>query len=344
MREFLIQSVGVLATAMLVNSNKLVLGQLDVPSGYAALTFLHNLTTYLWVRISGRCTGLRAPEVHWGWLILITGVGSLSVVSSNLLLQLTSVTVHQLMKLASLPVGAVVDYYLYGKKRSLEELAGLLLISYGIYVASTTDKTLSLHATGVAFVFISGYLATATLVRCVCLRCHVSAAEFLYASAPWGVVSSLVWLSGGLALEKRLRHIASPPRDYDTTIASITVISNLFLAVSVQFLSTWSAKQSTTMLYAVIGQAKTAASVILSVFLFEEKLSMRSASGLSLCLVVALQLAAKEACEKGGNSTNLCGFFPRGGKVFGAVLSTFFIFGSFVSDETTLSSLIRFPE
>lgn len=62
------------------------------------------------------------------------------------------------------------------------------------------------------------------------------------------------------------------------------------------------------MIYAVIGQAKTATSVLLSLVVFHESLSPRSIFGLSLSLMVALTLAAVEAFENEKTSAKLFGY------------------------------------
>jgi len=347
MSEILIQTAGVFATALLVNSNKLILAELNIPSKSAALTLLHNASTFFWVRLSNRCTGLKVHEVYWGWLLLITGVGSLSVVASNTLLQLTSISVHQLIKLASLPFGAVLDYYLYGKRRSWVELAGLLLIIYGICMASMAELYISVYASCVAFIFISGYLATATLVRHVCTRYQITTSEFLHVSVPWGVFSSLIWFCVAYSIENRLQKDGPTPAGNGVMLLSIMALLNVFLAISVQWLSTWAARESTTMLYAVTGQAKTAATVIVSVAVFRESPSLRSICGLCLSLMVALKLAAKEAYEKeGSDSVKLCGRAnSRTGNWLGSMLIlAVLLLGTFANDQSIVTSMFVFAE
>jgi len=298
-RETLIQIIGVIATASLVNSNKFVLGQVTFPAKSAALTFLHNACTFFWIRLSSNCAGVKPRDVHWGWLLCITGLGSLSVVASNLLLQLTSVKFHQLSKLTAMPAGAVLDFYLYGKKRSWKDFVGLASVTYGIYVTSRDETSVSFHSAGIALIFIAGYLTNAVLVRHLCTLHQISSTEFLYLCVPWGLFSSLVLFLIVLSFEQKTSG-AEINFEHNPVGASLSVLVNLLLAVAVQWLSMWAASKSTTMIYAIIGQAKTAATIILGVFLFQDSLSPRGACGLSMCLSASLTLAAREAFEKEG--------------------------------------------
>jgi len=298
-RETTVQVLGVLATASLVNSNKFVLSQLNFPAKSAGLTFLHNTCTFCWMRLSSSFTGGKPHNVHWGWLLCITALGSLSVAASNLLLQLTSVKFHQLSKLASLPAGAVVDFYLYDKRRSWKDFAGLACVTYGIYVTSRDEMSFSIQPACVALVFIVGYLATAVFVRRLCIQHEITSTQFLYLCVPWGMFSSLVLFLMALSFEPH-NSVAEISFEFNFMEASASVSANLLLAVSVQWLSMWAASKSTTMIYAIMGQAKTAATIILGVLLFQDSISPRGACGLLMCLTASLTLAASEAYAKEG--------------------------------------------
>lgn len=299
-----VQIVGVLVTALLVNSNKFVLSQINFPAKSAALTFVHNLSTFIWIRLSSNCIGIASRVVSWRWLLLITFVGSLSVVASNLLLQITSVTFHQLSKIAALPAGAILDYYLYKKRPTWSDFAGLACVAYGILISALDERAISIFPACVAVTFVGGYLATAVLVRHVCTLHQITTSEFLSLSVPWGLLSSLTLFLVAYAFSDGQTEMISKSKVNHNAMDGLLPISlNLLLAVSVQWLSTWAASESSTMLYAIIGQAKTAATVILGVFFFQDPLSFRSACALSLCLAASVTLAAREAFEKESNKT-----------------------------------------
>ena len=166
-------------------------------------------------------------------------------------------------------------------------------------MTSRDETSVSFNSAGIALIFIAGYLTNAVLVRRLCTLHQITSTEFLYLCVPWGLFSSLMLFLIALSFEQKVSG-AEIHFEYDVVGASASVLVNLLLAVSVQWLSMWAASKSTTMIYAIIGQAKTAATIILGVFLFQDSLSPRGICGLSMCLTASLTLAASEAFEKEG--------------------------------------------
>ena len=80
---------------------------------------------------------------------------------------------------------------------------------------------------------------------------------------------------------------------------------NVTLAVLVQWLSTWTARNSSTVLYAVMGQAKTAVTVMLSVPVFGKVPSLDTILGLALCVVVASAMAINDSFKETLSTINV---------------------------------------
>ena len=288
-----IQSLGVCATAALVNSSGRVLQLIHLPGRYAALTCCHYVCTFVWSRVSmRRCT--RMNDVPWPWLLLIACLGSLGVVASNLLLQISTVTFQQLSKLFSLPAGAFIDFVVHKKKRSRRELWGVICVAYGVYYSTTGNALVKMDAVAVAVVYLAGYLAAPSLLNHACRRHSITASEYLYLSAPWGVLCSFFWL---VLVTFWGQKSGSGQEAFRAPELAFWFSLNIILAISVQWFSIWTAMNSTTMMYAVVGQVKTAATVLLSVFILDETISFRSALGLSICLVSAFMLTVCEFFE-----------------------------------------------
>ena len=117
-----------------------------MPCAAAVLVLAHNVGTMLFMR--ARC--LTAKKVDCRWLLAINIVGSFAVLMSNVVLQRSTVTFHQLARLTAIPAGAVVDYVLDGKRCSPLQLARPLSFGYrasasGSPVSASTSLTLGLH-------------------------------------------------------------------------------------------------------------------------------------------------------------------------------------------------------
>ena len=103
-----------------------------------------------------------------------------------------------------------------------------------------------------------------------------------------------MWFFIAFAFDESVDHRLEQRR-FDLVL--VAMLLNVALAVSVQWLSSWTARNSSTMLYAVIGQAKTAATVGMSIFVFGESLSRDICMGLCICLLAAVSLSVVEAFE-----------------------------------------------
>ena len=287
-----------LLSAALVVTNKAVLSLITLPGKTAFLTFIHYGITFSWIRGQAFFSEVKRRELHVKWILLITTLGTCSVFMSNLVLDLSSVTFHQLIKLASLPCGALVDYYVHGKRRTWREFLLLSFICLAVCATSAGKDNLgfSVGASFAALLYVGTYVSVAALLRHVCHRFELSTSEFMYLSTPYGLLVSFLLLifqtlSEGLTAE--VKQDLGATQHFSAGSVPMLCLNSV-LAVSVQWLSTWTAGNSSTMLYAVIGQAKTAATIALGVLVFQTSLSVKSLIGLSICLVASFSLALSE--------------------------------------------------
>ena len=294
--SILIQSLGVVLSAALVVTNKVVLSLITYPGKTALLTFMHYGITCSWIRGQAFCKDVKRREVPIKWILLITSMGTCSVLTSNLVLELSSVTFHQISKLASLPCGAFIDYYVHGKMRTWRELLLLFFICLAVYVTTVGKDNfdLTVGATCAALIYVGTYVSVAALLRHVCQRFELSTSEFMYLSTPYGLLASFLLLIISMLYESSAAEF-NLGANQNFVAGSVPMLClNAVLAVSVQWFSTWTAGNSTTMLYAVVGQAKTAATIALGVFVFQIPLSIRTIVGLIICVTTAFALALSE--------------------------------------------------
>lgn len=260
----LLQLAGVAATAALVVSNRIVLQEISMPCAAAVLVLAHNVGTMLFMRARGCVQEGRAKKVDCRWLLAINIVGSFAVLMSNVVLQRSSVTFHQLARLTAIPAGAAVDFVLDGKRCSPLQLVGLVILCLGVLKAANGEVSGVNGATcAAAAAMVAGTLAVAVLTRIACKRAKVTSAEFMYHSTPWSVLTASIQLAACAGLYAWPLHggffaghlFAVRPR-------TELLLTNLLLALLVQYLSTWAAANTSTTMYAVLGQASGRLAII----------------------------------------------------------------------------------
>jgi hypothetical protein len=294
-RHALYQLSGIMATSLLVNSNRLVLQHIQIPATYAALPFLHYLCTFFFTRATcgHERSGVPENNFHWIWSILISSLATLSVAASNFILQTSTVTFHQMCKILALPVGALVDFFLLRKTRSFLELCGLASVAYGAFIASVGDITVHRTVLLASVIYLTGYMSSSVLIRHISKKHNLGTSRVLFLLAPWSAFASFVFLI--FALSSAARDV---PISIRTDIFGILILLlNMGLAVMVQWLSTWTAANCTTMLYAVVGQAKTALTIILGVVISDSVITYDACLGSCICISAAFMLATIEAFE-----------------------------------------------
>ena len=185
-QSFLLQMAGVAATASLVVSNKFVLEEISMPCAAAVLVLAHNVGTMLVMRARGCLQDGQAKKVDCRWLLAVNILGSFAVLMSNVVLQHSTVTFHQLARLTAIPASAVVDYALDAKRCSPLQRVGLVTMCLGVVRAASGEVSGVTGATcAAAAAMVAGTLAVAVLTRIVCKREQVTTAEFMYHARDW---------------------------------------------------------------------------------------------------------------------------------------------------------------
>lgn len=267
-RKVITIASGVLATSCLVISNRKLLdalGDSAVPA--AALTCAHNLVALIYYSNQQKSSDSLVIVPRYCFL-LIAAISTLSLISSNLLLQRGGVSFHQLTRIIAMPVGAAVDRILHGKKRTTVE--SLLLL--GVFVCATitiSDLRACTWNVGVlACAFLTTYLANAVVVRHVAVTRGLASTEMLTGILPYSAAMSI----SALGIVIMIEPVARLPMP--SSFIYLMVVSNCSLAVAVQYLTTWTMKHTSLQSYAVTGQLKTALTIIFAVIVFHEKVTV----------------------------------------------------------------------
>mmetsp|Transcript_5618 Transcript_5618/g.23131 ORF Transcript_5618/g.23131 Transcript_5618/m.23131 type:complete len:234 (-) Transcript_5618:2047-2748(-) len=160
------------------------------------------------------------------------------------------------------------------------ELCLLILICVAAIIAASGQGTFTAANCVLALLYILSYVATASATRYTARRYCLSSSEILHGVLPYAVFWTFLWLAIVANLDNRAGPCTMPSKLW------IFLLLNCCLAVSVQFLTTWTMKTVNVTLYAVLGQVKTAMTVLLGSLIFGESISTRT--GIAFTLIILL--------------------------------------------------------
>lgn len=308
----LVPPLNVVAAAAIVATNKILLHEISVPAPSAALTFCHYCITTCYLRIHGlgKVEKTKVPRFR---VFLVCSAATLGVASGNMMtLQLSSVSFHQISLLASLPGGLIFDFILFRKVCTLAEFICVAIVAVGVIEVSRDDKTTCLQAYLYAMFSVFCMLSCAIAVRRTCKDFGITSTQWAYLAAPWGATSAGLWWLIGAAAEMSTSTPSSRfftfslPRKFPLAL-SLIVALNCMLAVVVNVSSAWCAANCSTLLYGVLGQAKTLCTIIFGAFLLDTGLPFRQL----LCMITSLMavciflyLESRSKCEIEQSSTH----------------------------------------
>jgi len=268
-KVFLI-SLGVFATAALVLSNTQILLSIDCgPIPATGLAVLHNVVTLIFFRVTSKINLEQTPPSIARLLICVAVSSAVSLLSSNFLLEHSSVSFHQIARIFSIPLGAALDFFMEKKKKGTLETLLLTLICLAAFLATAGEKRASLFNCVLASIFVSSYVATSAGIKYVARLGDLSSSDVLRKVLPYSIgvsLMSLIVASASFTLSK-----PQTPCSVSSLAALAMLSLNCGVAVVVQYLSTWTMKNTSVQLYATLGQVKTAVTVLGGAVLFKQE-------------------------------------------------------------------------
>ena len=263
---FAVCATSIASAALLVNTNKIILESKIVSGSSAGLTFLHSFSLCVAAVLRMRWldkSSMLAAQVPRSRVLLISVQSTLGVACSNMVLQLSSVSFHQVSRLFTLPGGLLLDYILYKKVRTFAEIYAIMIVALGVLDISVMDRTASALSAFFALISVATVLVTAAAIKKTCSDYGVSATDYAFLAAPWQLLAScFLWL---IAVASTTLHESDEPKGTGLKLGafSLLLIFNCALAILVNLSSTWCAASCSTLLYGAIGQGKTLGTVFL---------------------------------------------------------------------------------
>lgn len=268
----------------------------------ALLALIHNMVAYAVFNRSNKKTNPRLPRF---WAPLLATISVTGVCLSNRVLQTTNVSFHQLCKVLVIPASALTDYFIFHCKHGSEAICFHVLVVAGAILAISGmgwDGQFALSSVlPIALSFVSLTSSSTAATRYVHSKYQIHAAELVGLVTPYSFLVSLVMYLGLQTIDSHAS-IAAPNQIFEQLHSRpLKLLLNTSLACSVQFLSAWAASTSTNTLYAVIGQLKTLATIVLSAFFEHEELSVRVIIGTLIVLIAAIGATSAEILNPSKN-------------------------------------------
>lgn len=298
--------MSVVVTACLVVSNKSVLERLRAnpklhAAGPSLLLLLHRSAAFFMTALP-RCKSgwpdLKHVPLTWQWIAVLCLASNLSIVCGFLALQQGTVAFYQLSRLALLPLSTAVDVVAYGKRRTAMEYGSLVLLSYAVASAVRGDVGATPGA-----LFFSGLSIVLTMLSNALsghFMKHVAPGsavqEFMLLQLPYEILAAGLQVMASVAIRATQTPAHSAITDvsdargleFDPTLCLETVV-NALLAPAVMYLSSWTVRECSNLVYAVLGQGKMLLSIVLGAMVFRTTISAR------MCLGVAVGIAVPSA-------------------------------------------------
>jgi len=287
-------TLGIVCTSLLVLCNKTILNRgPDVAGKASLLTFFHAITGMVFWKLMFVASGEVLPSIpglHQK-LMVTSSIAVTSMLTGHLTLQASSVGFYQLSRLLALPVGATFDYAIRGKTRTFGDAMCLVVLAGAVFGGITADMTITLPGVWFAIVHNITSIACAAMIRKLNDEQRLDTAALAAYLAPYNVAVSL----GCLIFNsdwKQMRTIELSQFTDDNY--SIIFVVNLVLALSVSFLSTWASGKCSQLLYAVLANSKTIVTIVLSLLILGEAISLEMFSALVVCVVVIIKLTTND--------------------------------------------------
>lgn len=291
----------ILASALLVNSNKIILSRINIPSGSAYLSAAHYLTTYVFLACTRAISGTskKTNDVGLRDLLLTTFVGTFSVTSSNLMLRYSSVRFHQFFRILLIPGGLAFDYVRSKQVRTILEYLCVIQITVVVLVCLFSESLDEISARTPAYTFgilsVFSSLWTVTLIKDICCKFSLSTIDYVHVSAPWSSLSAIIWcfITAGASLNfVGVKDIILTRQD------SVYLVINCFIAVCVNLSACWCSLHLSELAYGVLAQAKMLTTLFLGILIFRLKVNCNFFVLVAVCVVLCTCLAYLEGERK----------------------------------------------
>ncbi|XP_072961878.1 UDP-xylose transporter 1-like [Typha angustifolia] len=271
--------LSVASSVAIVICNKFLISSLGFLFA-TTLTSWHLTVTFCTLHLAQRLRLFEPKAIDTQTVILFGVLNGTSIGLLNLCLGFNSVGFYQMTKLAIIPFTVLLETIFLNKKFSQSIKISLLVLLFGVGIASVTDLKLNLLGSVIALLAIAATCVGQILTNTIQKRLKVSSTQLLYQSSPY---QAAVLFVTGPFVDRMLTNRSVFAFNYSFQVLAFIMLSCL-IAVSVNFSTFLVIGTTSPVTYQVLGHLKTCLILSFGFVLLRDPFTARNILGILVAI------------------------------------------------------------
>uniref|UniRef100_A0A7N0TXA7 Sugar phosphate transporter domain-containing protein n=1 Tax=Kalanchoe fedtschenkoi TaxID=63787 RepID=A0A7N0TXA7_KALFE len=244
--------LSVASSVSIVICNKALMTNLAFPFA-TTLTSWHLMVTYCTLHVALRFNLFENKPMDTKTVVLFGILNGVSIGLLNLSLGFNSIGFYQMTKLAVIPFTVLLETLFLKKQFSRKIKLSLLVLLFGVGIASVTDLQLNVLGTVLSLLAIATTCVGQILTNTIQKRLNATSTQLLYQSAPFQ--AAILFVSGPV-VDQCLTNRNVFAHKYSPLVLTFIILSCL-ISVSVNFSTFLVIGKTSPVTYQVLGHLKT---------------------------------------------------------------------------------------
>lgn len=272
-------ALSVASSVAIVICNKALMSSLGFPFA-TTLTSWHLMVTFCTLHVAQRLRFFEPKSIDGKTVMLFGVLNGTSIGLLNLSLGFNSIGFYQMTKLAIIPFTVMLETIFLNKKFSQSIKLSLLVLLFGVGIASVTDLKLNLIGSILSLLAIATTCVGQIMTNTIQKRLKVSSTQLLYQSSPYQ--AAILFVTGPF-VDKCLTKRSVFAHSYTLMVLAFIVLSCL-IAVSVNFSTFLVIGTTSPVTYQVLGHLKTCLVLSFGYTLLHDPFTARNILGILVAI------------------------------------------------------------
>lgn len=272
-------ALSVASSVAIVICNKALISTLDFPFA-TTLTSWHLIVTFCTLHVALRLRFFESKTVDMKTVVFFGLLNGSSIGLLNLTLGFNSIGFYQMTKLAIIPFTVFLETVFLNKQFSQKVKLSLMVLLFGVGVASVTDLQLNLVGSVLAFLAILTTCVGQIMTNTIQKKLNISSTQLLYQSCPFQ--AAILFVTGPF-VDKCLTKRNVFAYSY-SSIVLVFIILSCLIAVSVNFSTFLVIGKTSPVTYQVLGHLKTCLILAFGYTLLHDPFTVRNIVGISVAV------------------------------------------------------------